>query len=409
MKKREIEQIELHYDTLSLPTAQHRAGLAGLIVLIKSLSRRRIKPLPDVTYHDNGSVSLRMTEESLQTLFDDLYGAFWEKRKSKSKPLGKEVRKIRSVKPDKAGSKKSFTYEAITPKAGFLNALGMPEIWLKLWRESIWATLRGQSKTRGPYNDRARDKPASIKEDWEGLQKFTQEAAKGLLHTVNIAGSLFVGAQAKNAERVPFLGRADEAFLLNFWPVVMGVYVPEKINRKGETEFNGYVLTVPDVSNVSGFARDFPDTVGQLDKDKNGFRPKAAVISIPHEGGLEHLHHLMRLVKAIAEEGETAYHVAGVEVYHLEKRDKNIHMLTADRVPASKKLIEKYDAIRGSYKNPFFKRQIIMNLLRNNPWHKDFDRVFVKNPEEHFIGSKAEGFSRDAQRFLKTVEERRPS
>ena len=61
--------VTLKYDLYSLPTAQHKAGLAGLCVLMETLKRRRIAPLPAMNIDDEGMVTVSLTKETLATLF----------------------------------------------------------------------------------------------------------------------------------------------------------------------------------------------------------------------------------------------------------------------------------------------------------------------------------------------------
>ena len=212
-------------------------------------------------------------------------------------------------------------------------------------------------------------------------------------------GSIFIGAQAASAERVPFRGKADEVFLLHFWPAVMGVYAPQVIDREGGRKFtSSYVLVVPDVSDLDGFVQDFPDTTAQLKSELAGYRPREAVISLPQEGGLEYLHHLTRLAKARAGRGTLAYSIAGVDIYHLQKQGNNIRMLGADRLSVTPSQLEKYESLREFYRDPLFKRQRIFNLLRGEPWYHRFDQLFSRNNSERFIGSKADWFSTDSRR-----------
>lgn len=178
----------------------------------------------------------------------------------------------------------------------------------------------------------------------------------------------------------------------------MGCYVPQVIDRDGGTRFVGYVLVVPDVSDLEGFVHDFPATTYQLKPDLAGYRPKESVISVPQEGGLEYFHHITRLTKAKTERGELAYSLAGVEVYHMEKRGNSIHMLRADRVSVTPSLLEKYETIRGCYRDPLFRRQRILNLLRGEPWYRGFDQVFSHNDSMRFIGSQASWFSTDSRK-----------
>ena len=274
-----LETLELSFDVCDLPTAQHRAGLAGLLVLTESLRRRKMKPLPVIRTGEEGRIAVRLTQESLQVLLDDLYDASWEQRSSSKKPLGKSLRKVRTVrvKPKKKGAAQGtmYTFETIAPKVAFLKTLGMPEPWLKLWREAIWGTLRGIPMTRNPYEQRLADTPvveASV--IWGELLKRQQGIDQGQHRTVKLSSSLFLGAQAVSAERVPFQDRADHALLLHFWPVVMGIYVPEIIDRKGQTRFVGYVFAVPDVEDPESFSPSFLDSLGQLGADPAGYRPR---------------------------------------------------------------------------------------------------------------------------------------
>jgi CRISPR-associated protein Cmx8 len=115
---------------------------------------------------------------------------------------------------------------------------------------------------------------------------------------------------------------------------------------------------------------------------------------------LEYLHNVMILAKGKAEIGDLAYSVAGIEIYHLEKRGNNIRALATDRVAARREILEKYEAIRGRYYNSFFRRQVILNLLRDEPWHRGFDEVFAKNDCGQFVGTNAWSFSADIRRIF---------
>src|SRR4030042_1303231 len=82
------EAITLEYNLYDLPTAQHKAGLAGLLLMIESMKIREMVPIPEVKY-DSTKASISFTPESMQTLFDDLYDASWEEIESSSKWKGK--------------------------------------------------------------------------------------------------------------------------------------------------------------------------------------------------------------------------------------------------------------------------------------------------------------------------------
>lgn len=402
------ETIELAFDLLTLPASQHRAGLAGLLVLVESMRRRRLEPLPNLSQRET-AVRLVLTEESLGTMLDDLYDAVWEERRSDGKPKGSKIRNVTSVETvdERTGRQRTaYTFENVAPRAEFLTALGLPASWLKLWREAVWATLRGVPKTRAPYEERADGQRATDAARWWGvLRQFVKDRPNRWPRAEKLVGPLFIGAQEVNAERVPFLGRPDETFLLQFWPVVMAVYVPESVDRDGKSHFGGYVLAVPDVSDVAGFVHDFPEVLPQLTTELVGYRPRDAVISVPEEGALEYLHHVLRLAQARAVEGEVGYSLAGADVYHLKKRGNSVHVLSAHRVTPSSGLLEQYRLVRTRYRDPLFRRQIILNLLRGEAWYRGFDRVFAVGAADRFVGADATRFPMDANRRFETALE----
>lgn len=390
--------VTLKYDLYSLPTAQHKAGLAGLCVLLETLKQRRVTPLPDVVADDEGTVTVTLTKETLGVLFNDLYDAGWEETESKSKwadstPLREEVRETVNPVTGKTKKEKVFIYNRVVPKASFLEVIGLQEPWLKLWRDTLWSTLRGKPTTRIPYNERAGGKVVNeVEKVWKGLLKL----AKAPHATSEVASSLFVGAQAVNAEKVPFVGRLDENFLLHFWQVVMRVFVPETMKVDGKREFVGYVLTIPEVCDLEGFVEEFRDMSAQLKPDLAGYRPAESVVSVPQEGALEYI---AALIRSKAQAGAVAYNIASVELYHLNKQGNNVVTLMSGRLPVDDLTRKKYEVIRGQYRHPLFRMQMISNLLDNREWYSGFDRLMSPRDKEWFIGSKS-WFPNDVRRHF---------
>jgi CRISPR-associated protein Cmx8 len=97
-KKDAPEAVVIRYDLFDLPTAQHKAGLAGLVLSIRSLKNRSEKA-PDTIPPDsvpvilegpsNTSITIRFTERSFKGLFDDLYDADLIESDPKEKPRTK--------------------------------------------------------------------------------------------------------------------------------------------------------------------------------------------------------------------------------------------------------------------------------------------------------------------------------
>jgi len=267
--------------------------------------------------------------------------------------------------------------------------------------------LRGKPTTRNPYNERAAGKSVKeVEKTWESLKKHV----KNPLATQDIASTIYIGAQDANAEKIPFMGRIDENFLLHFWQVVIRVFVPEiwkiddknKSNKAGKSDFKGYVLAIPDVCDLEGFVDEFTHMMFRLKPDIKGYRPAEAVISVPQEGALEYIAALARN-KAL--NGAIAYNVSSVEIVHLEKRKNNINMLLSSRVPVDDTVRLEYESIRrGNYFHPLFKLQLIRNLLDGKEWYSCFDRLFSLHDSDWFLGSKS-WFPIDAKKHFKLVNQ----
>ncbi len=70
-------QVTITYDLFDLPTAQHKAGLAGLLLQIQSMQSRKL-PAPVFRWDDQQprtKVHVEFTPETTGSLFDDLYDA----------------------------------------------------------------------------------------------------------------------------------------------------------------------------------------------------------------------------------------------------------------------------------------------------------------------------------------------
>ena len=137
--------ITLSYSLFDLPSAQHKAGLAGLLLLIDSLRQRGTGPLPEVLNLSATSVQLTFSEASMQTVFDDLYDAAWVETRQKSKRTGKkkpkraETEENRDEESGKVKKQKFYVYDEVEPKVLFLehHYPGDEKGWLKLWRDML--------------------------------------------------------------------------------------------------------------------------------------------------------------------------------------------------------------------------------------------------------------------------------
>src|SRR3954465_7531595 len=78
-KKPVPDRVTLTFDLLDLPTAQHRAGLAGLILQVASMgpdgNDRGSEPIPVIGELPPTAATITFTRASMQGVFDDLYAA----------------------------------------------------------------------------------------------------------------------------------------------------------------------------------------------------------------------------------------------------------------------------------------------------------------------------------------------
>jgi CRISPR-associated protein Cmx8 len=392
----ENDKLKIEYSLLDLPTAQHKAGLAGLLVMVESMKLRKISPLPEVDITPTGA-AVCFTKESLQVVFDDLFDAELVEKQTSTKWKDQVPKKIIEVEVSgKEKKQKRFIYDDVQPKGAFLQTYYSDGdgLWIKLWRDMLWNILRGIPKTRNVYEERAKGLSSSEgKRLWHAFSKADKLLKKGVVLTENLSSSLFLGAEDKNPEKVHFVDTVENRFLLLFWSVVSLIHVPRKLKierlddrlRINNLNELGYVLTIPDPFNLETFVSDIMDVLRSLPDVKSRFRPRAALIDVFEEGGLEYLYHFTR-----KKADDTDYFTSSlnaIETYHIQKQDKRIRQLASERILPKPDMIANYEKARGSYKNPFYKRIYLANLIAGLPWFTHAEAVFQNEPSPVFVFS----------------------
>jgi hypothetical protein len=443
-KKSASERVTLTFDLHDLPTAQHRAGLAGLILQIDSMgpegNKRNPKVVPTIEEEKltPTTATITFTTESMQGVFDDLYDAEtveatvatkWPATPPKRETtLGRKDSRTGEVKPVRA-----FVYDVVQPLAPCLHRHIQPDAraWITLWRQMIWEIPRGGNnvRSRAPFNETAGGKPCGEgSKAWTQTNKFLEKRAKSQFETEQISGALLLGAQAVNAEGVPFSGRIDHNLLLHFWQIVVLPFLPRVVNKKdGKVERYGYVLTIPDVADLIEFRREFPKMLGSLRADPSKSLPADAQIDLPDQANLE----VLRQLKGLGSQERTGKSVGGtnhrggrisgarrhmqtlatdkaaaefggggvraVESYHMVKQGNNIKLVSFARVADRPGLTEEYGRIQGSYRNPLFRAMLMRALIRAEPWHAGVIELFSEYPWPFFI--EGDGTPRYLARF----------
>ena len=395
MKK--TSSVTVRYDLPSLPSAQHKAGLAGLLVVIESMKRRRLEPVPEIVSVDEIGAELTFTEQSMQALMDDLFDAEIVEVKVKSRWPGKtkpkDIVEIEVVTHGQTKKEKRFVYDVMRPKGAFLQTFLSHDDspWVQLWRDFLWNTLRAQPKTRGVYDQRAQGKASS--ESAKNFKCLREGASKKKAKSQKFAGSVYLGAQSVNAEGIDFTGAAAENFLLNFWTACSFIFVPRTFSversqdesKRVKWENRGFVVVVPEPEDLEDFVEEHMEMVGDLSGDKFGNRPRQAAIDLLEEGALEYLYHFAKakFLQRVAAEDVLAF-----EVCHVEKKGNSVKLLSSSRMNLPMYLIGQYDKLRKSVFNPLFKRVVFKNLLQERDWHENAQEVFDAYPHELFAFQK---------------------
>ncbi len=414
------ETITLNYNLYDLPTAQHKAGLAGLLFLIQTLIERNVSPLPEIIEKTPISVTIIFSEPSLQTLFKEIYSACLvestskQVRRDKNKQVIEPLRIEERLSADGKKNEKIYVYQDVRPRGRFFADYfsgGEESPWLKLWQDMIWGTLRAIPATRGIYEEQLENKTCTeASKIWAQLQKTTKPKNQSLTNAV--ASSIYIGAQDVNAEQVPFQGLIAQNLLLHFWSLVSLVYVPQRFSiedERIESKYAGFVLAIPEISHLEDFLEDFIPLIQNLTIEKWGYRPKDALITLPDEAGMEYLFQLTH-AGFIETKGKKLKRVINaIELHHLEKQGNNIKILSTDKVVPNSRWFNKYENVRKVIHNPYFKSLYLKNILQDCLWYQGFDRVlniyswkfFIYNPTKPMFNF----FGLDAKHCFKILIE----
>lgn len=386
-KSEDTKPITLTYDLFELQSSQHKAGLAGLILLRDSLHEREINSLPKI--EPNGStVTVSLPEGSLGVLMRDMYAAFSIKTPKKKKSKKKGTQEADSNGGD--SEEKERVFPRLTAIERLLSG-GENSLWLKLWREMVVGTIKIRPTAQAVY-----------KKD-ESLKKIIDDALSALpvdpsAQSEEIASSVYLGAESSNAELVGFKNRADHKFLLHFWPLSSMVYVPRFLvreERNGEKEWKEsfeiskkrrgpfFVIVVPDITNIIEFTAAMKEYIQRLDDDVIGYRPAGAVVDLPEEAAVDFVFRMMR--RRVGQEDLSAY-VSSVQVFYVETvGGKSAKILSETTITPNRRMLAEYEELQDRRLNPHYKSLRIRNVLADNRWHHGADAYFSYYPFEHFV------------------------
>jgi CRISPR-associated protein Cmx8 len=380
----------LEYSLAELSTSQHRAGLAGLVLMVNWLTeQRRVKGICGITRLDDQGVTFEIDKAGLISLFGETYASIQLEKRPKASD------KSTAEKPSE--SKPEYR-----PKGAFLVDLDQSddEIWISLWREFAWFAIRKKDPSRTIYRDNKKAELEATK-IWKALISPKQGST-------DLSGTDFVGARAFNAERVAFRDSEKQKLLLNFWPYAAQVYLPVRTvidnkTRLSKSEEVGYALAIPEVARLDTFCKILPTVLRNNRSDTKWrfrpWRPRDAVIDIPAEGALDFFSKLRDQISQYEGSKGISRVVTSIEVVHLDPKGQDLSIRGAARVEPESYNPDEYERVRRNLWNHQFRKQRVVNILGECEWYRDFDKLLARLPMK--LGFDSEYFSRDAKESFK--------
>ncbi len=397
--------IEIPFHLAELPSSQHRAGLAGLVLVVRELQRDPdLEGVCEIYDLEHTGATLRIDRQGLREMFDEVYAAaieeqprprpYKDRNKNVVPPLRVETRTTTHPKTGKQIEKTWYIYPQVVPRGSFLadidRASGQGGVWIKLWRDVLWSIFRGIHLQRIPYKRRADGQPTS------DADKAWADLVERPLASVDLPSTYYIGAQAATAENVPFRDRARMRFLLHFWPFVASIYCPTVVDNKGESKFSGFALAIPDITDLVTFCEEYADVLRARGSELLGYRPREAVVDLAIESGLDTMRRLGERVMLREGGMTTSDLLLGIDVVHVAKQGNNVRMLGTARVEPDPRRDDAYARIREAYWDRIFRRQRLLNLVEARPWWFGFEGLFRTVSWKRTIDSRY--FSRDAHR-----------
>lgn len=411
-----VDVLTLDYQLAELPSSQHRAGLAGLVLVVQWLERQpefkqkiEAGAICKLTPPDDKGITLELNQAGLAALFDEIYDASTEEQERKNKkkevipPLREEEREETDAK-GKQKTKKVYIYSIVVPRGSFLadpsydqSSDGKNGCWIKLWRDMVWNILRGVPATRKPFEARAEG------ETTDDAAKVWKQLVQPSEYTVDLPSTYFLGAQSNNAENIPFKDRGRLQFLLHFWLFAAQIYVPAVMNNKGQRDFVGYAIAIPDVANLKRFCGRLPKILKERSIELSDDRPRDCIVDLAVESALDMMKRLRDRLAQAAGEQATASTVFGIDVIHTEKQGNNVRLLSMNRLNPEEAMIDKYAQIRDNFWSPLFRKQCLLNLVNHSPWYSGFDALLCTLPYKRSIEN--DYFRRDVRKKIEALTE----
>ena len=168
-KTEEIKEVTIRYDLIDLPTAQHKAGLAGLVLAIRSLKNRSDNDpvaIPPETVPEfvegptTNFVAIRFTHVSFSQLINDVYDAdptrtVQEESHARTRRQRRPIRwlvacriDVYDKRTDKTTTKEGYVYLDAVPrlKSNWFRSARTRPLVKKSWCDFLKSVVRDSKK-----------------------------------------------------------------------------------------------------------------------------------------------------------------------------------------------------------------------------------------------------------------------
>lgn len=400
------EILTLEYNLAELPSSQHRAGLAGLVLMTRWLKNEPDKKgVCEITQIGETNATLQINKEGLQFLFDKVYAAFIEDRaepnirtkgkgaaKKEVPPLREEVR-MQTDKKGKTSEKTYYIYPEAVPRGALLADYdvtfdGRYGIWVKLWRDFMWNIMLVKPTTRNPYKKRSEESYTKDAETvWNNLNQNPNTVTA-------LKSNSFVGAMEFNAELVEFQDSFRLKFLLNFWTFATPIYLTristyDKKTKSTKTEYQPFTLAIPDIANLLDYCDDYETFLKIRRPEKIGATsyPSQSIVDIAVEGAVDFASSLMSVVAEKEKDAGFDDLLTGIDVIHVVRDGDSAKIEVQKRITPTRTILTHYQRVKHRFTDNLFRRQRLLNVLNEKDWFCGFDSLLSKTDTEQTISN----------------------
>lgn len=412
-----VSILSLDYNLAELPTSQHRAGLAGLVLMVQWMKdQKKIEGICQLTRLDDHGATLQMDECGLRSLYAQTFD--YIEGEQESEKIRKRTKSKEDIPPketnykevtDKKGEKKTipvYIYPTYRPKGALLVSYDSTAdnagkgIWVDLWRDFVWYVIRKKDPSKEIY----RNKSTAEREARKVWKEFVSEMTSAKSKPPGLSGTDLIGARAHNAEQVEFKDKAKQKLLLNFWSYAAQVYVPmttmiDKTTKQPRGEEVGYAVAIPEVARLETFCRILPRVLHvNRGKERRGYRqrPQDSLIDVPAEGALDFFLKLSEQVNLSEGARTTSRMVSAIDVIHVDPSGNDVSITGATRIEPESFSPDDYERVRRNLWNREFRRQRVLNILDGHKkWYEGFDKLLSRLPFK--LGFDGQHFAHDAR------------